>query len=70
LSDRTSQLVEIDALKNRQWEYAIDIMFDELRELYPNITMKQIGMGLSDIAIAGFKNQHPAFGLGYLFSRK
>ena len=58
-----------NALKNQKWEYAIDIITDELQGLYPNITIKQVGMALSDAAIAGFRNQHPAFGLGNLFSR-
>ncbi len=65
----TSNYALRTALKNQNWEYAIDIMTDELEELYPNITLKQVGVALSDAAIAGFRNQHPAFGLGNLLSR-
>jgi len=58
-----------NALKAQNYKLAIDIILDELEELYPNITLKQLGVALSDAAVAGFRNQHPAFGLGYLFSR-
>jgi hypothetical protein len=58
------------ALKNEEWKLAIDIMLDDLQNLFPSITKEQIGVALSKAVIAGFRNQHPAFGLGYLVTSK
>jgi hypothetical protein len=65
----TSNYALRNALKSQNYKLAIDIILDQLEELYPNITLKQLGVALSDAAVAGFRNQHPAFGLGNLFSR-